>query len=98
MWKLSRRAAAGATIATLTLGSALFAAPTSIARACDDDYRSPVGWGQYPAPGPNVVVVEPGWRDDARYEHWRHEREARRYWYWRGREHAREHYRDRHWD
>ena len=97
MWKLSRTRA---WVAALTVAGTFAAVPASISLACDDDYPAPAGWGQYPAPQPSVVVVEPGYRED-RGDHWRRERAARRYWYWRGREHehAREHWRhERRWD
>jgi len=98
MWKLSRRGARTC-IAALTLGGVFLAVPASVTLACDDDGPAPVGWGQYPAAGPSVVVVEePRYRDERR-EHWRHERAARRYWQWRGREQAREQrHHDRRWD
>jgi hypothetical protein len=104
MWKLSRGRTgtakpirvATAWIATLTLAGTFLAMPASVTHACDDDYPAPAAWGQYPQPGPQVVVVEP--RDPEReYRHWRRERAARYYWYLRGREHEHRHH-DRGWD
>ena len=98
MWKLSRRGgktprATGAAVAALVLFGGL-TLPAAVTFACDDDYRSPVGYVPYPQQGPTVVVVDPH-DHESRYDR-RRERAERRYWHWRAREH-RHHGHDRDW-